>query len=128
MVHAHGLLLVSEYEDKRLVCFRADAECMPLQVLTPPHCGRLGGLIADGDWIIAVDASRSRFHYFFVAPRTADDEQGAADAQPPRGEGPPSSPSSPSSPATSLRQRLLADLQRMNGDAAAPAGNSSGGT
>ena len=73
VVHAHGLLIVSEYEDKRLVCFRADAECMPLQVLTPPHCGRLGGLTTDGDWIIAVDASRSRLHYFFVAAPPGSD-------------------------------------------------------
>jgi hypothetical protein len=147
VVHAHGLLIVSEYEDKRLVCFRADAECMPLQILTPPHCGRLGGLTTDGDWIIAVDASRSKLHYFFVAaPPGSADEQGGPDAAV-RGGGHASdqlqrrgesghgdaigtgnivaTPPSPSSPATSLRQRLLEDLKRMKGDADTPAGSSS---
>ena len=66
VLHAGELLIVSEYEDKRIVCFRADPSCAPLQVLTPPNCGRLGGIATDGDWIIAVDPSRSKLHYFMA--------------------------------------------------------------
>lgn len=52
-------ILVSEYEGRRLVLFAVDGT--PLQVLSPPGVGALGGLVADGErWIYALDAEKGR--------------------------------------------------------------------
>lgn len=118
VLHAHGRLLVSETEGKRLVCFSDDGEFAPLQVLAPPHCGGLNGLLADGRFILATDTQRGRVHCF-AAPKQQQKEGGE------RREGGQARAARVRSPTATLRGSLLDDLKRMgrtsNGAVAAPA-------
>ena len=110
VLHAHGLLIVSEYDGKRLCCFAADEGCTPLQILSPPQCGALSGLACDGSLIYALDANRGRIHFFGVVEADGDEAPLAS----PRGEGGGggSTASSPTDVRTPLRQRLLQHVRR----------------
>ena len=57
VLHAHGLLLVSESTTfGRLVVFTPKGE--PLQVLSPRGCAALGGMAADAHWVYVLDAEK----------------------------------------------------------------------
>lgn len=70
VLYAHGLLLVSEYEGRRLCVF--DFDGTPRQVLCPNQCGALGGLVCDTDWIYALDAQKG--HVLAFTTQTPRDE------------------------------------------------------
>ena len=62
VLNAHGVLLVSEMEGRRLCVFHRDGA--PLQTLSPRLCGGLGGLAADADWIYCLDAQKGHLLAF----------------------------------------------------------------
>ena len=68
VLHAHDLLLVTEFGGKRLIAFSAtDGNYTPLQILQPPQCGALCGLACLGPFVLACDANRGRMHCFAAA-------------------------------------------------------------
>ena len=77
---AHGVLLVSEYDGRRLCVFSREADNAPLQILSPRGAGALGGLAFDGDWIYALDAEKGAIFSFTVAKPVALPAPSAVDA------------------------------------------------
>ena len=70
VLHAHDLLLVTEFGGKRLIAFSAtDGNYTPLQILQPPQCGALCGLACLGPFVLACDANRGRMHCSRPPPR-----------------------------------------------------------
>ena len=58
VVVAFNMYVVSEYAGRRVLAF---ARCgAPLQTLSPPGVGALGGLACDGDWLYVLDESKGR--------------------------------------------------------------------
>ena len=68
VMHAHGLLLVTESTTfGRLVVFSWPAG-EPLQVLSPRGCAALGGMVADAHWIYCLDAEKGHVLSFTAKP------------------------------------------------------------